>query len=384
MVAAGDFLEHARVFDNYYGTSRRQVEQLLDEGQDVLLEIDWQGAQQIRRTLPECRTIFVLPPSRAALEQRLRGRGTDSDEVIARRLRDSLADLSHWNEFDYIVVNDDFERATDDLEAIVTGKGEQLRRDRAELRELLAKLLTQVRIYSMKLSTLTLATALFAGAAAYGQQAEQPRTIGVSGQGEVRAEPDRAAVTLGVESRKPKLDDARAEVAKTVDAVLKLTRELKIDPKLVRSTRVNVQPEYNWNPQANERNLIGYYVARQVEVELRDLEKLGQLLERSTDLGVNQLGEPRLDSSKRQDLVREALAKAVVDARQNAEVIAKAAGAKLGTARTINANTDFTPPPMPMVRAMAMEAKAAGGAPYQSGEMTFNATVNVQYDLIAQ
>jgi guanylate kinase len=142
MVAAGEFLEHARVFDNYYGTSRRQVEQLLDASQDVLLEIDWQGAQQIRRALPECRSIFVLPPSREALEQRLRGRGTDSDEVIARRLRDSLADLSHWNEFDYIVVNDDFERATQDLESIVTGQGEHLRRDRPELRELLARLLS--------------------------------------------------------------------------------------------------------------------------------------------------------------------------------------------------------------------------------------------------
>ena len=142
MVAAGEFLEHARVFDNYYGTSRRQVEQLLDASQDVLLEIDWQGAQQIRRALPECRSIFVLPPSREALEQRLRGRGTDSDEVIARRLRDSLADLSHWNEFDYSVVNDDFERATQDLEAIVTGHGEHLRRDRPELRELLARLLS--------------------------------------------------------------------------------------------------------------------------------------------------------------------------------------------------------------------------------------------------
>jgi uncharacterized protein YggE len=224
---------------------------------------------------------------------------------------------------------------------------------------------------------------LFAGAA-YAQQAEHPRTIGVGGQGEVRAEPDRATVTLSVESRKPKLDDARAEVAKTVDAVLKLTRELKVDPKLVHATRINVQPEYNWQPQqGNERNLIGYYVSRQVEVELRDLEKLGTLLERAIDLGVNQVGDPRLDSSKRQDLVREALAKAVVDARQNAEVIAKAAGAKLGTARTITANTEFTPPPMPMVRAVAMEAKAAA-APYQSGEMTFNATVNVQYDLIPQ
>jgi guanylate kinase len=139
---AGEFLEHARVFDNYYGTSRQQVEQLLAAGQDVLLEIDWQGAQQIRRAMPECRSIFVLPPSRAALEQRLRGRGTDSDEVIARRLRDSLADLSHWNEFDYIVVNDDFDRATEDLDTIVTGRGEHLRRDRAELRELLAQLLS--------------------------------------------------------------------------------------------------------------------------------------------------------------------------------------------------------------------------------------------------
>ena len=141
MVAAGEFLEHARVFDNYYGTSRAQVVQLLEQGQDVLLEIDWQGAQQIRRALPECRSIFVLPPSRAALEQRLRNRATDSDEVIARRLRDSIADLSHWNEFDYIVINDDFGRATADLEAIVAGQGEHLRRDRAELQALIAKLL---------------------------------------------------------------------------------------------------------------------------------------------------------------------------------------------------------------------------------------------------
>jgi guanylate kinase len=141
MVDAQEFLEHARVFDNYYGTSRKQVEQLLDRSQDVLLEIDWQGAQQIRRALPECRSIFVLPPSREALEQRLRGRGTDSDEVIARRLRDSIADLSHWNEFDYIVINDDFGRATADLEAIVTGNGEHLRRDRAGLAALIAKLL---------------------------------------------------------------------------------------------------------------------------------------------------------------------------------------------------------------------------------------------------
>jgi guanylate kinase len=142
MVDAQEFLEHAQVFDNFYGTSRKQVEQILDRGQDVLLEIDWQGAQQIRRALPECRSIFVLPPSREALEQRLRNRATDSDAVIARRLRDSIADLSHWSEFDYIVVNDDFAQATADLERIVAGQGEHLRRDRAGLQGLIAKLLT--------------------------------------------------------------------------------------------------------------------------------------------------------------------------------------------------------------------------------------------------
>jgi guanylate kinase len=141
MVAAGEFLEHARVFDNYYGTSKPQVEGMLRDGENVLLEIDWQGAQQIRRALPECRSIFILPPSRAALEQRLRGRQTDNDEVIARRLRDSIADMSHWNEFDYVVVNDDFKRASDELASIVAGHGEALRRDRSELQTLLPRLL---------------------------------------------------------------------------------------------------------------------------------------------------------------------------------------------------------------------------------------------------
>jgi guanylate kinase len=141
MVAAGEFLEHARVFDNYYGTSKPQVESMLRDGENVLLEIDWQGAQQIRRALPECKSIFILPPSREALEQRLRGRQTDNDEVIARRLRDSIADMSHWNEFDYVVVNDDFERASGDLETIIAGLGDALRSDRSELQTLLRRLL---------------------------------------------------------------------------------------------------------------------------------------------------------------------------------------------------------------------------------------------------
>ena len=142
MVDNREFLEHATVYGNSYGTSRKQVEDILAAGDNVLLEIDWQGAQQIARAMPERRSIFILPPSRTALETRLRGRKTDSDDVIARRLRESIADLSHWSEFDYIVVNDDFDRATAELEAIVSGQGEHLRRDRAELRELLARLLS--------------------------------------------------------------------------------------------------------------------------------------------------------------------------------------------------------------------------------------------------
>jgi guanylate kinase len=133
MAAAGEFLEHAKVFDNCYGTSKAQVFGVLAQGEHVILEIDWQGAQQIRRAMPECQTIFILPPSRVELEKRLRGRGTDSDEVIARRLRDSVSDMAHWSEFDFVVINDDFERALADLTAIVAGQGAHLRRDQPRI-----------------------------------------------------------------------------------------------------------------------------------------------------------------------------------------------------------------------------------------------------------
>lgn len=222
---------------------------------------------------------------------------------------------------------------------------------------------------------------VIAGAA----ESDHPRTITVSGQGEIQAEPDRAVISLGIESRKLKMEEARAEVTKVVDAVLKLTRELKIDQKYVRTTRINVQPEYNWDNNASERKLIGYYVSRQVEVDLRDLDKLGRLLERSFDIGVNQVGEPRLDSSKRRDLEREALAKAVANARLNAEAVAKAANARIGPPRTISASSGFVPPPIPMrgkVRAMSAEAAGDAAQGYQSGQMEFNGTVQVEYDLV--
>jgi guanylate kinase len=141
MVSAGEFLEHARVFDNSYGTPRRQVEEALARGQDLILEIDWQGARQVRTAMPDCISIFILPPSRAALEQRLRQRATDSDAVIARRLRDAVADITHWSEFDCVIVNDEFDRALADLKSIVAGHGDALRSDRPELKDVTAALL---------------------------------------------------------------------------------------------------------------------------------------------------------------------------------------------------------------------------------------------------
>lgn len=141
LVDRNDLLEHAQVFDNYYGTGRQPVEAELRQGRDVVLEIDWQGAQQVRKAMPACKTIFILPPSRRALEERLRNRATDSNEVIERRLRDAVGDMTHWREFDYVVVNDDFEHAITDLMRIVGGRGEDLQAGRPQLQPLLSELL---------------------------------------------------------------------------------------------------------------------------------------------------------------------------------------------------------------------------------------------------
>ncbi|HET7587925.1 MAG TPA: guanylate kinase [Gammaproteobacteria bacterium] len=141
MVTEGRFLEYARVFDHHYGTGREQVEQSLAAGIDVLLEIDWQGARQVRAAMPDAISIFILPPSRAELERRLRGRRTDSDTVIERRLRDAEADMSHWDEFDYIVVNDNFDHALGQLKAIIAGDSHGAHPDRAELKPLMRELL---------------------------------------------------------------------------------------------------------------------------------------------------------------------------------------------------------------------------------------------------
>jgi len=143
MVDRGEFLEHARVFDHCYGTGLGAVKQALERGERLLLEIDWQGARQVRERLPAARTIFILPPTRQALEQRLRARRTDADPVIRRRLEEAGRDLEHWREFDYVVINDSFERALEDLKAIVAERGAALAATRAEVAQLAARLGTE-------------------------------------------------------------------------------------------------------------------------------------------------------------------------------------------------------------------------------------------------
>jgi guanylate kinase len=118
----GAFLEHAQVFDNFYGTSKAAVLQQLQDGRDVILEIDWQGAQQVRRFHPQSISIFILPPSRNELQVRLQGRGQDSADIINRRMKDAITEMSHYNEFDYLVINDDFQQALTQLRAILTAR----------------------------------------------------------------------------------------------------------------------------------------------------------------------------------------------------------------------------------------------------------------------
>lgn len=141
LVAQGDFLEHARVFDNQYGTSRQAVEQQLQQGVDVILEIDWQGARRVIEQIPDCTSIFILPPSLQALRERLTGRGQDDSETIERRMRDARSESSHYDEYQYVVINDDFETALNELSAVILTQRLTMARQSLRYREMLHELL---------------------------------------------------------------------------------------------------------------------------------------------------------------------------------------------------------------------------------------------------
>ena len=141
MIERGEFLEHARVFGNLYGTSQAEVEKTLAAGTDVLLEIDWQGADQVRRLMPQACSIFIVPPSREILQSRLRGRASDSSAVIERRLQEAVADMKHFSNYEYLIVNDDFELALEQLCAVVMAKRVEVLRQSDEQQVLLSNLL---------------------------------------------------------------------------------------------------------------------------------------------------------------------------------------------------------------------------------------------------
>ena len=142
LLDSGELLEHASVYDNYYGTAKKTVETSLTAGLDVILEIDWQGAQQIKKIRPDSTSIFILPPSTAILEQRLKSRGQDDDHVIARRMRDAVTEMCHHNEFDYILVNDAFERALTGLKSIIIANRLTRERQEQNLKDLVTALLS--------------------------------------------------------------------------------------------------------------------------------------------------------------------------------------------------------------------------------------------------
>ncbi|MFC3703087.1 guanylate kinase [Reinekea marina] len=140
-IEQAEFLEHAKVFDNYYGTSQTYVQQQLDAGHDVILEIDWQGGQQIRRLMPDAKSIFILPPSKDALQERLEKRQQDSAEVIARRMKDAVSEMSHYAEFDYLIINDDFYKALDEMSAIFVANRMTIEQQKDRYQNLLEQLL---------------------------------------------------------------------------------------------------------------------------------------------------------------------------------------------------------------------------------------------------
>lgn len=143
LIERGEFFEHAWVFDRYYGTSRVEVERRIEQGEDVILEIDWQGARQVRAQRPEAVSIFILPPSRRALRERLARRGQDDEATIDRRMRDAVSEMSHFDEYDYLVINDDFVTALGELSALIGTERLRTERVRAGNPALIEELLSQ-------------------------------------------------------------------------------------------------------------------------------------------------------------------------------------------------------------------------------------------------
>ncbi|MEM9057752.1 MAG: SIMPL domain-containing protein [Pseudomonadota bacterium] len=215
------------------------------------------------------------------------------------------------------------------------------------------------------------------------------RTVTVNGTGEVEAAPDRARVSMGVEARNLNQVSAQQAVETVVRDFLSMVRKLDIDAEHVRSTQLVVRPEYDWDSKTRERVFRGYYVSRQLEVDVRELAKLGDLMEGATRVGITQVSPPQLESSRKDVLRRQALEKAAEDARLNAHALAETLSAKAGNVRRITTvATGFQPPPgpRPMLesRAMAADKSGGGGDTYETGLIRFSAQVTAEFDLLVE
>ena len=207
-------------------------------------------------------------------------------------------------------------------------------------------------------------------------------TVSVTGTGLVSAQADRATVQMSIMSRHHELDAAQAGAAKVTAAVLSLTDRLDIKRNKVDTTGATVRPDYRWNREKEEQELRGYIAERQMLVKVDDLEKLGKLVEGAVASGVNQVSPPQLDSSKRKELRRDALAMAAQDARANAEVLAETLGAKLGKPISIVDGSATPGPPVPQLRMATAAMESDSAATYNAGDLTFTAAVTVVFELV--
>ena len=215
---------------------------------------------------------------------------------------------------------------------------------------------------------------------------ETPRTISVTGIGFVSVPPDMARLSLSVSERDSSLRAAQQAAAAVTARVLELLDELGVDRKKVNSTGATVQANYRWNRDTQEQELIGYIAQRQIEVEILDLDNLGEIVEGAVAAGVNQVSRPVLDSTARRDAYRKALATAATDARANAQTLADTMGVQLGPVVHMTTGGGMVPEPRPMMRAQADTMAIAESAPetYNAGDIRFDASVSAVFQLIAE
>ena len=229
----------------------------------------------------------------------------------------------------------------------------------------------------------TLCLIVFLGMCAAAMADEHPRTITVNGSGFAEIEPDRATLQMSIVSRAPTVAAAQKETADITNKVLKMTDRMKIDRDQVDTTGVSVRADYRWNREKEEQELRGYIATRQITVVIRDLEKLGAVVEAAVGAGVNQVSPPQLDSSKRKQAHRKALRAAAEDARANAQELAGALGSGLGQVVSIDSRANESWPPAPRtagVRAMAAESDAVES--YNAANLRFDAAVTVVFELM--